>query len=211
DDIEYWIGSGSNEAALVIDWKSGNAPTCLAWGYRWDDSATGEDMLTAIAGSGDIRSSNNGPVIGSADGADSRFGIQITDWGGSKTVFGLGYDVDDDGGFVYVNGADETGHAADADDNYHEGWDYGFWHYAVSTDGVNWDSSGFVGFSGRTLSTGDWDGWSWDPSFSFAVFPNEPAAATPEPGTISLLALGVAAALLRRCRKRQGCLANCGL
>lgn len=201
NDIRYWVGTGSNKAALVIDWKSGNAPLCLAWGYRWDGTATGENMLTAIAGSGDIRSSANGPIVGGLGGADPRLGAQIIAAWGSKIVFGLGYDVDDDGGFAYVNGASETGHGADPDDNYHEGWFYGFWNYALSTDGANWSSS-FIGCSEHSLSNGDWDGWSWDPTFSFSAYPDEPVAAIPEPATISLLAAGAAAILLRLRRRR---------
>ena len=45
DDINYWVGEGENEAALVIDWNDAKAPQSLVWGYRWSDTATGEDML----------------------------------------------------------------------------------------------------------------------------------------------------------------------
>ena len=41
DDIQYWVGNGSNKAALVIEWHDGNSPGChglgisLGWrGYR---------------------------------------------------------------------------------------------------------------------------------------------------------------------------------
>ena len=44
-DILYWVGTGSNEAVLVVNW----ADTALAWGYRWNDSATVEDMMNDIA------------------------------------------------------------------------------------------------------------------------------------------------------------------
>ncbi len=43
--IEYWIGEGSNEAVLAVNW----ADTALAWGFRWNNSATVADMMDAIA------------------------------------------------------------------------------------------------------------------------------------------------------------------
>jgi len=100
-------------------------------------------------------------------------------------VFGLGYDVDNDGPFAYVNGADETGHAADPDDVYHEGWEYGFWNYRTSTDGQTWTSAE-MGFAGRTLAHGDWDAWVWDPEFSFSLDPTGLAAAQPLGGAPEL-------------------------
>lgn len=207
DDIEYWVGGGDNQAALVIDWVSGNDPLCLAWGYRWEGEATGEDMLMAIAGAGDVRSENNGPVIGSVDGDDPRLGAQITAYSFGNAVFGLGYDVDNDGGFVYVNGPNETGHAADADDNYHEGFLNGYWSYWQGSgnpyDGGSWGVA-TVGMGDRTLATGDWDGWSWNAT---GAWPSEPepgvpvAAPVPEPATMALAALGMLFAALWR-RKR---------
>ncbi|MDY6372059.1 MAG: T9SS type A sorting domain-containing protein [Bacteroidales bacterium] len=44
-EILYWVGHGSNEAVLAVNW----ADTALAWGYRFDGSATVADMMDAIA------------------------------------------------------------------------------------------------------------------------------------------------------------------
>src|SRR3974390_1833771 len=44
-NIQFWVGSGANQAALVIDWRDGLTPESLLWGYRWNGSATGLDML----------------------------------------------------------------------------------------------------------------------------------------------------------------------
>ena len=44
-EIEFWVGNGSNQAILAVNW----ADTALAWGYRWNDSATVADMMDAIA------------------------------------------------------------------------------------------------------------------------------------------------------------------
>ena len=48
DDIQFWTGSGTNRAAVVIDWKDGKNPGALLWGYRWNGAATGLDMLKGV-------------------------------------------------------------------------------------------------------------------------------------------------------------------
>jgi len=57
-DILYWVGTGSNEAVMAVNW----ADTALAWGYRWNDSATVGTMMAAIAA------------------ADPRFSYDATGW-----------------------------------------------------------------------------------------------------------------------------------
>lgn len=49
DDIKFWVGSGSNQAAMVIEWHDGKTPDALVWGYRWNGEASGHDMIVAIA------------------------------------------------------------------------------------------------------------------------------------------------------------------
>ncbi len=52
DKIEYWAGSGSNKAALVVQFDDGGAEKAYVWGYRWTDDSvhpSGEDMFRAIA------------------------------------------------------------------------------------------------------------------------------------------------------------------
>lgn len=44
-DILYWVGEGSNQAVLAINWPD----TALAWGYRFNGTATVQDMLDDIA------------------------------------------------------------------------------------------------------------------------------------------------------------------
>ena len=44
-DILYWVGTGSDEAILAINW----ADTALAWGYRYSGTATVADMMSAVA------------------------------------------------------------------------------------------------------------------------------------------------------------------
>lgn len=60
DKIEYWSGSGTNKAALIIQFQTPEGqtnPGTIIWGYRWDsrETPTGEDMIRAIAaGSRDL-------------------------------------------------------------------------------------------------------------------------------------------------------------
>lgn len=49
DDIKFWVGDGSNQAALVIEWHDGSSPDAMVWGYRWNGEASGHDMIVAIA------------------------------------------------------------------------------------------------------------------------------------------------------------------
>lgn len=44
-DILYWVGEGSNQAVLAINWPD----TALAWGYRFNGTATVQDMIDDIA------------------------------------------------------------------------------------------------------------------------------------------------------------------
>lgn len=59
DDIQLWTGSGTNRAALVIEWNSPEvlnqttvpalvANKTLVWGYRFNGNATGTQMFNAI-------------------------------------------------------------------------------------------------------------------------------------------------------------------
>ncbi len=202
DDITYWVGSGSNRAGFVVDWNGGKNPVSLAWGYKWDGTATGKDMLTAIAGTDNLRDSIGGTIIETTTGADERLYVEMVDWGWGISIFGLGYDIDNDG-FAYVFGDDETGHAGDSDDHYKEGWSTsGYWSYWGSSDGVSWDYPG-IGFDGHTLSNGGWEGWSFAAAPDWNLTPpDEPAAAeVPEPMTIVLFGLG--GLLVRKLRKSR--------
>ena len=44
-DILYWVGEGSNEVVLAVNW----ADTALAWGYKFNGTKTVSDMMTDIA------------------------------------------------------------------------------------------------------------------------------------------------------------------
>jgi hypothetical protein len=62
NDIQYWTGSGSNQAGFVLDFNDGQTSYSYAWGFRWNGTATGEDMARAIDAS-DIRLNLTLPVF----------------------------------------------------------------------------------------------------------------------------------------------------
>jgi hypothetical protein len=177
DAIGYWVGSGTQRAALVIDWSDEETVRpALVWGYRWTGAATGADMLTAVVAA-DPRLFAKTSLAGAAGGA----------------VYGLGYDASGDRAFELndltafdANGFAQSGPAdlaesIDLHDFYAEGWLFnGFWHYGVAASnpyaGGDWASAP-VGVSSRLLADGAWDAWTFTPSYSEVAFPQSPAAA----------------------------------
>lgn len=171
-DLTY-AGSGSKQAALVIDWNDGKSPEVIVWGYRWNGTATAADALIALAAA-DPR------LFARVDRASS-LGLAL---------YGLGYDTDLTEGFGVTGAQDTAGNATtltftnglndlntgassleapassedaaptDADDHYREGFnDNGFWELLTGPTGRSypgqWTSSNF-GLSGTTLVDGGW-------------------------------------------------------
>jgi hypothetical protein len=168
-DIQYWVGSGTNEAAFVVQWNDSKNPDALVWGFRWNGNATGEDMLRAIAQ------------------ADHRFFTLLypgTQFG--TAIGGIGFDLNGQntnalykngnttyplypvGGVVNTSDYDfDTYTAADASDHWQSGWTVnGYWSYWVKdpTD-ADFGYSG-VGATSRVLQNGSWDVWNFNPSFN---------------------------------------------
>ena len=77
-------------------------------------------------------------------------------------VYGIGWDVDGDG-------FEKT----DPEDYYAEGWMGNSWRYFLSSDGEDWAYS-IAGAGNRTLSDGNWDGWSWAPNSNVSIPDNLP-------------------------------------
>lgn len=194
DDIAFWVGEGANRAGFVIDWNDGISDESLMWGFRWDGSATGEDMLTAIV-SADARLFAHLSAPGS-------FGV---------SPYGIGYDADGDGyfgvtpsltfdSFGLSTGSPFDGRdATDADDHWQEGWvSDGYWSYWLgSGDDPSWEGA-MTGMSDRVLTDGSWDAWSYAAGFG-EVLPSMPvAAAVPAPASLALLGAGLLAARRRR-------------
>jgi hypothetical protein len=58
-DVQFWAGTGTNEAALVVEWSAPEslagssvpapvADKSMVWGYRFNGTATGSQMLAAL-------------------------------------------------------------------------------------------------------------------------------------------------------------------
>ncbi|MCR4659524.1 MAG: T9SS type A sorting domain-containing protein [Bacteroidales bacterium] len=65
DDILYWVGTGSKKAVIAINW----ADTALAWGFKFDGTATVQDALDSMAA------------------ADNRFSVVYGSYGVDDIVF----------------------------------------------------------------------------------------------------------------------------
>ena len=46
-DILYWVGTGSNQAIVAVNWAAPD--TCLAWGVKWQGDATLKDLMDTMA------------------------------------------------------------------------------------------------------------------------------------------------------------------
>ncbi|MFK7790406.1 MAG: PEP-CTERM sorting domain-containing protein [Phycisphaeraceae bacterium] len=192
DDVTIWTGdeSAASRAGLVIDWADGKSP--VAYGYRFDGAATGEDMLRAIATDrSELYMKTGAFALGTFTG---------------RATFGIGLDRDADGfaisdATVFTAGIAETTDdnadgavSTDLDDSYAEGWlTAGFWGYYVSDGASEWDFAS-TGFTDRFLQDGDWDGFAYQPSFSGGV----PSLSVPEPSSALLLGLAGLAMIRRR-------------
>lgn len=238
NDIQIWAGSGANQAAFVIDWSSPevfnntNVPApitnkSLAWGYRFDGTATGADMLNAI------------------QQADPRLKV-ITGFGGGF-VFGFAYDLNDNGVVGVVNGDDpDNSYSLDPGDLYWgglfgPGWE--LWHELNAAGGFSnipdrgpdpywtpddpnspwsgthgqWQLSQ-TGIAGLNLKDGSWMGfsvarggleWGNDSAPGTIAYnfhkqaPGVPVAVVPEPATLCGLLGGLAMLRARISRRKR--------
>ena len=50
-NIQFWTGTGTNQAVVIVGWDDNTAGTnfALAWGVRWNGTATAQNMLDTIA------------------------------------------------------------------------------------------------------------------------------------------------------------------
>ena len=74
NNLAFWTGTGSNQAALVLNFDAGGGSRIsVAWGYRWDGPAVMQDMIFALAGT--ITGSSQAPAPKS--GSDSRLAVDV--------------------------------------------------------------------------------------------------------------------------------------
>ena len=168
-DINFWTGTGPNQAALVFQWNDGLAPLSLAWGFRWEGQATGMDMLLALAGNTQI-SDPLGDPVGSEVGADSRLKLGLVQYSFGLSLVSVDYS------------------ASEAEERTQDDWFNGYWEYFIQggdfeyydynlVDTALYDEEGSpvysptgwtsspVGASDRPLIDGAWDAFSFAPSY----------------------------------------------
>ena len=160
EDIEYWVGTGSNKAMLIVQWNDKKSPGALAWGYRWNGTKYGYDMISDIAKT-DKRFFH------------LRFGAGYLGY----AIAGIGFDVNDDakisnGGSCQspVDGSvdadrydfDDWKLCAGVDVRWSAGWYEAYWSYWVADDiKGKWEYSG-LGASSRVLKDNSVDAWYFD-------------------------------------------------
>ena len=194
DNIQYWVGSGQNRAALVLQWNDGPDPVSVAWGYRWDGEATGIEMLRAVAGSTRIIDPAGDPVS-SGSGADNRLSLGLVEYSFGLSVLSLEY-------------APSQGGLRTQSDWFNGYWEYlirggRFEYYDWATSGTAlydvagsriyasdaWTSSP-IGAGDRPLIDGAWDAYSFAAGFTTQTVGDPVAAALPVPLTSCVMEQG---------------------
>lgn len=201
-DIDYWVGSGSNQSALVIQWDDGENPSSVVWGYLWDiaDSPTVETMLFDIAAFITLNPTFEVPSpVQPPAGADARLSITADAYSFGNFVTGISYNQNGlDSGEFSQTVRNQSGFGAGG-----ESWTL----YTIGT-GAAWPGGSVLpadfGMSTLALADGGWYGFAYtvafvppffDPvSFSF----DAPVSAVPEPSGVFLLAAGAALVFLRK-------------
>ena len=136
NDVQFWTGSGTNRAALVIEWRGPEdftgtsvpapiADKSLVWGYRFNDLKTAEAMLDAIAA------------------ADPRFYVVKKYYSFGHVIYGLGF---------HLNGGD-LGLTDGSVTNF-------FTNGQLTNSTVNIDAAAPLNLG--DLYWGGWNGPSWE-------------------------------------------------
>jgi hypothetical protein len=223
--ITSWVGTGSNSAALVIDWDNGSgaADTSLVWGYHWDGIENGEQMLAAVVAADPhlyaLLDSYDSFVLGLGYNQDPSSDFVLTP-SPSTQEYPWSFDADrianDDDDPYYGAGVDDYRTATGAGQLWEEGLNYKYWSYWLSADdsgtlsGWNYSDFGMNDTADNPLQNGQWQGfsfdpnedWTTDPNYGGAIAPADPVAAVvPEPAAISLILLG-SLCVLNRPRRR---------
>ncbi len=190
-NIQNWIGTGSNEAALVVDWNDGISPDPMVWGFRWSGTAP------TVYG-----------LLQDVEAGDSRFQFTADPQYPGQSVYSIYYDVTGLGGTPTVGtpvnlGGSENGHAPHPGDHYKEGWYTGFWGELIGDgnpyNGGSWDANSPQGVGIDTLTNNGWYAMSFSTDETNYTIP-VPGTPAPEPSAFGLLSMGALGLFARRCR-----------
>jgi hypothetical protein len=206
-NIQYWVGTGTNESALVIAWNDGITPDNLVFGYKWDALSSGS-APTVYAMMEAIQSADSYLKFY----ADAAYDSPTT---GDYALYAAFYNLTGGAGPTVgtpgnLGGSEDGG--APAGDHYEEGWEInGFWGELLGDgnpyDGGAWDSNSPQGLAVDTLTNDGWVGLSFSTDLTNYTVPDpgDPSAffpvPVPEPSGLYLLPFGLAA--LFACRRRK--------
>lgn len=194
-DITFVVGSGANQSNLVIDFHDGETVESYAWGYRYDGLVSGADMVIAIA------SVDPNLTLSYSGSGSSGFFLSQIDYtagaifhseAGSSTAYWAYYIAGGTAG-------DDTAGAGGTPTPIAGGGSSLPGSWTSSPTGASAES---FGETGRLLTDGSWDTWSFG-TFESSPFappgpPGTPTAAVPEPSTFLFGMLGAMSLLIRR-------------
>ncbi len=161
-DTEFWVGSGANEALLIVDYNgygggSDGGPS-FAFGFRWDGAAKGLDLFNAMNADGRLTVTKYNTTQSGIYYYNIGFaydGLSYA-WTAGKVPFRGGYGTD---GEIWNSGTNGS---------------FGSMKYGLDT---------------ITLANGTWFGYSVNsPGF---LAPDIPQAPVPIPGALWMLGSGL--------------------
>lgn len=137
EDIHYWVGEGTNQVAIVIDWNKPNSKSSLCWGYRWN---------------GEPRSATQ--ILNEIAEADNRLhaAISTSTWGSSLDA--LNYDINDNASYFLTNKSTDALDWCSNNPNTHY-WSQCFAKNSSSFDSATWEYYS-TGIDGQMLSNEMW-------------------------------------------------------
>ncbi len=215
--ITTWVGAGSNESILAIQWRDAKSPSAIAFGYRWTSGTTTlNDMITAVLAANVGLYARGDLISGGFGNAYFGFGYD-TGLDSSFSITGAEDDLGDPATPNFINGFWDMGSGyagpwsslnaapANSSDRYQEGWmDNGFWELFTATSTftpTTWTASNDGGT--QLLGSDSWYAYSLTNADYTSVTPNltSLSASVPEPSQIAsslLLMLGAAFFLWKR-------------
>jgi hypothetical protein len=206
-DILFWAGSGTNQAAFVLEFGNangdGDTPTAIAWGYSWSGTEKVADMVFALTGS--ITGSG---VPSIASGSDPRLAIDATNFGGALGMAVNSFAYDQIGLSVADGWTQVVREMLTAED--YSVYPALFFHVPTVANSQAWPTVAFtaseLGISSEPLVANGWYAFAPTSGDPYPPVPRlfaQPVAAVPEPAGFVLAACGVAGAAAITFRRRR--------
>jgi hypothetical protein len=153
NDIQFWTGSGTNRAALVVEWSTPEsafgstvpapiADKSLVWGYRFNGTATATEMFNAIVAAD--------PRLYAVGTIDPQYGLGI--YGIGFRLAGGGGGITDGATTNYFSGSVLTNPTVDIDAAAPSNPGDLYWSGLY---GPNWETWNELGDAGGFLSSPD--------------------------------------------------------